>query len=141
MSLPPEILRHEMQVRATLRVLEANRWLTAKQVVELGHRRPSNADRLLERWKRHQQIFSIRLRGEDCYPDYVLDPQTRYRPRPELQPVLQVFHGVVEGWRLAFWFDSPNSYLDGLRPRECFWLVPEQALNAARMEISGPQHG
>lgn len=141
MAVHPETLLREMQARATQRVLQGNRWLTAEEVAELGHRRHSNAKHLVARWRRDLRIFSISLEGGACYPDYGLDPDSGFRPRPELRPLLEMFGEVSEGWRLAFWFDSPNSYLDGCRPRECYWLQPAQTLMAAQMEVLGPQHG
>lgn len=136
-----EALQEEMQARAVRRVLEGSTWLTAKQIASLGVRRPLSTVKRLAHWQRKQQLFSLRVEGSELYPDYAFDPQERYRPRPELEPILKVFCADLDGWRLAFWFDSPNSYLDGRRPRECYWLHPAEALVAARMEVQGPLNG
>lgn len=141
MALSPETLQHEMQELAAQRVLTASKWLTATQVADLSQHPHAEAEDIVVRWKRDHLIFSITVEGTDRYPDYALDSLNAYSPRPELQSILTVFHAIAGGWRLAFWFNSPNSYLDGRRPRECYWLIPTQTLFAAQMEVSGPLHG
>jgi hypothetical protein len=58
-----------------------------------------------------------------------------------MKRVLDVFGQIATGWRLAFWFDSPNSYLDGKRPKECLAGDIDQVLFAAEKEVRGVEHG
>lgn len=85
-------------------------------------------------------VFSISIHGEDHYPRYAFDAQQRYRPLPALKSILVAF-GDWNGWAIAFWFDSPNSYLGGLCPKELLAIEPERVLFAAESEVQGAGHG
>ncbi|MCP3705566.1 hypothetical protein M3I54_00915 [Paraburkholderia sp. CNPSo 3274] len=69
-----------------------------------------------ERWKQEGQLFSVRHGQGEYFPSYGLDPDRQYRPLATLARVLRVFDETKDGWRLAFWFASVNSWLDGRRP-------------------------
>lgn len=131
---PALLMQSKMQARAINRVMDSGDWLTSQQVAEIADRSTTNPSAHTSKWKKQGQIFSIHHQGRDYYPGYALDPDHQYRPRPELKPILEIFGDRASGWELAFWFDSPNSYLGGQRPKELLATDPEKVRFAALME-------
>lgn len=138
---PALLLQSKMQARAITRVMDSGDWLTAQQVAEIGHRSKTNPSAHTSKWKKLKQIFSIPYKSKDYYPGYGLDPAQEYRPLPALKPIIEAFGEGASGWELAFWFDSPNSYLGGKRPKERLAEDPEKVLCAAQLEVRGVEHG
>lgn len=138
---PALLMQSQMQARAMNRVLSSGDWLTAAQVAQLGRRSATNPSAHTSKWKKQGQIFSIEYKSREYYPGYALDPEDQYRPRPMLKQVLDVFGHTTKGWRLAFWFDSPNSYLDGKPPKECLAGDSDLVIFAAEREVRGVEHG
>lgn len=126
------LMQTKMQVRAITRVMQSGDWLTALQVAEVANRSTTSPSRT-SKWKKQGLIFSIPYKGRNYYPGYALDPQRQYRPRTELKLILETLGAQVTGWELAFWFDSPNSYLGGKRPKDMPATVPGKVLFAAQM--------
>lgn len=138
---PALLMQSQMQARAMTGVLASGDWLTAAQVAQLGRRSSTNPSAHTSKWKKQGLIFSIEYKSREYYPGYALDPEDHYRPRPLLKKVLDVFGGPGKGWKLAFWFNSPNSYLDGKAPKECLAAGSDQVIFAAEREVSGVEHG
>lgn len=131
-----------MQGRATSRLLSSGEWITAEDIARLGHRSSRNAHALACRWTKKGLIFSIQHEGTRLYPSYALDPAAGYTPKAALHTLITVLpDGDRAGWRLAFWFDSPNSYLNGRRPKHCLDSRLTELLRAARAEAEGVRHG
>lgn len=55
--------------------------------------------------------------------------------------VLRVFDGKKEGWGLAYWFASVNSYLGGKRPQDLLIAAPARVVAAVEDEVAGVTHG
>ncbi|GJH22677.1 hypothetical protein CBA19CS22_39065 [Caballeronia novacaledonica] len=55
--------------------------------------------------------------------------------------VLKVFGSSKDGWALAFWFASVNSYLGGARPLDVLQSHPKRVIEAAEAEVEGVAHG
>lgn len=141
MSAQARAMQLRMQERATSRLLASGDWILPEEVARLGQRSRGNADALARRWVRSGLIYSIRHQGKNLYPAYALDRETGYRPAEALKPVLEVLHGAGrQGWAIAFWFDSPNSWLAGRRPKDCLAGPRDELLVAARAESLGTQH-
>lgn len=142
MSKQAEALQHQMQARATARILGSSDWISAEEMARLGHRSSRNAGALARSWRKKGVIFSIRQDGESLYPVYALDPLAGNRPLAGLGRVLKALGGDnANAWAMAFWFDSPNSYLGGRRPKDCLAGPLDELLLAAHAEAQGVQHG
>ncbi|HBE9081196.1 TPA: hypothetical protein KNG91_001704 [Serratia fonticola] len=138
----PSLLKEAAMVaRSRNAVLESADWLTAAQVAELAGLSASNPSTQPNKWKRQKQIFAITHNGVDYFPGYGLDPDTGYRPRKALKPVLDVFGEHKDGWGLAYWFLSANSFLGGKRPQDVLASEPERVIAAAEDEIKEINHG
>jgi hypothetical protein len=138
----PSLLKEAAMVaRSRNAVLESADWLTAAQVAELAGLSASNPSTQPNKWKRQKQIFAITHNGVDYFPGYGLDPDTGYRPRKALKPVLDVFGEHKDGWGLAYWFLSANSFLGGKRPQDVLASEPEHVIAAAEDEIKEVNHG
>lgn len=133
-------MQSKMQDQAKSRIIQSGDWLTLKQVGRGADLHGAELESHSRHWTSQALLFSISIHGEDYYPRYALDAQRYYQPLPALKPILAVFVDW-DGWALAFWFDSPNSYLGGQRPKELLASEPEKVLYAAEREVQGIAHG
>jgi hypothetical protein len=133
-------MQSEMQARAISRIIVSGDWLTVREMADVADQSITNSSACISEWKERGLIFSIQFQGEDYYPSFALDPKRQFFPRPELMPMLTILANR-SSWELAFWFDSPNGYLGGRRPKELLATEPENVLLAARMEAQGIGHG
>ena len=137
----PSLLREAaMLARSRKAVLEGADWLTAAKLAELAGLSASNPSTQPNKWKRQRQIFAIHHNGVDYFPGYGLDPEADWRPRKALKSVLEVFGDEKDGWGLAYWFLSANSFLGGKRPQDVLATRPEQVIAAASDEMEGVAH-
>lgn len=137
---PAMLKEAEMMARAQKAVLASADWLTAPQLATLAGFSESNLSAQPSKWRREGQIFSVRLDGTDYFPGYGLDRDTGYRPLKALKKVLEVFKGHKEGWGLAYWFSSHNSFLGGKRPQDLLKTQPGQVLAAAQDALQAIDH-
>lgn len=136
--MPEEALRIQlqMQARATTRLLGSGDWLTAEEVAQRGF-----APSQVRDWEERGLLFSIEREGVSLYPAYALDPTTGIPPagvRVALEVLQWTGHS---GWRIAFWFDNPNGYLGGERPKDCLKGPLAPLRFAAEREAEGILHG
>lgn len=137
----PALLREaEMMLRAKVAVLEGADWLTAAQIASIAGFSDKNPSAQLHKWKRDGAIFAIRRNGIDYFPSYALDPDREYRPYRGLKKIIDHFEGSKEGWGLAFWFQSTNSFLGGKRPMELLAKKTDEVIAAAADESIGVAH-
>jgi hypothetical protein len=122
-------------------VLASADWLTATEIIERASRSPADVDAALDQWSREGRIFAIRRGALDYFPGYGLDPHKGYRPRGAMAEVLATFANSRDGWGLAVWFASVNSYLGGQRPQDLLASAPERVIAAAKVEMQGIAHG
>ncbi len=140
-SPSPTLLKEaEMMLRAKVAVLEGADWLTATQVASIAGFSDKNPSAQLHKWKRDGAIFAIRRSGIDYFPGYTLDSNQEYRPYRALRKVIAHFEGTKEGWGLAFWFQSANSFLGGKRPMDLLAKKPDEVIAAAADEAMGVVH-
>lgn len=137
-TLPKEAA---MLARSRKAVLEAADWLTAAKLAELTGLSTSNPSTRPNKWTHQRQIFAIHHKGVDYFPGYGLDPQAEWQPRKALESVLEIFGDDKDGWGLAFWFLSANSFLGGRRPQDVLAKAPELVIAAARDEMEDIAHG
>ncbi|ENL6833773.1 hypothetical protein AB5Q78_004177 [Pseudomonas aeruginosa] len=122
-------------------MLESGNWLSAGDIASLAEFTSRNASSQPNRWKRERRIFAIRHNGSDYFPIYALDKDAGYRPLPAMAEVLKVFDGQKDGWGLAYWFASVNSYLGGSRPQDLLTVAPARVVAAVADEVAGVSHG
>lgn len=139
--LPNELKEAAMLARARTAVIESGDWLTAAQLAEMAQFSSSNPSAQPNKWKRDGAIFAIRHNGIDYFPSYALDPHTGYRPRKAMSEIIKTFGAAKDGWGLAYWFMSDNSFLGGKRPKDLLATQAGQVLAAARDELEGSLHG
>ncbi len=138
----PEHMMAEARMTAHARsvVLASGDWLTAAQVAELAGFSTSNLSAQPNKWKKEGQIFAIRHQGLDYFPAYGLDAEAGYRPLKSLAPILAAFGTAKDGWGLAYWFASVNSFLGGKRPQDVLLKAPDRVLAAAADEVAEIAH-
>jgi hypothetical protein len=129
-----------MLARSRQAVLAEADWLTAAKVAELAGLSTTNPSAQPNKWKRQRQIFAIHHHGIDYFPGYGLDPESGWRPRKALKSVLEVFGDDKDGWGLAYWFLSVNSFLGGRRPQDVLATEPQRVIAAARDEVLAVPH-
>jgi len=138
----PHLMKESaMLLQARKAVMESGNWLTAADVSQLAGLSTTNPSAQPNKWKKSGQIFAIHHNGIDYFPDYGLDRNTQFRPLKALSEVLKIFADHKDGWGIAFWFLSVNSFLGGQRPQDMLAKHSERVIEAARGEIEGVGHG
>lgn len=134
----PSPLAEKLRKRAVESVLQGTEWLTAKEVGARADPNAKNKYALATRLVSEKRIFAIEHAGQKHYPSYAFDPLGN--PVPELRAVLDILDGY-SAYRIASWFESTSSTLDGRRPREVLAERPLAVIAAARAQKEGPLHG
>lgn len=138
---PHELKEAAMLARARTAILKTRDWMTAPQIAEVGGFSTTNPSVQPGKWKRAGAIFAIRHNGVDYYPTFGLDPSNGYRPLKSMAAVIQVLDAMKDGWGMAYWFQSANSFLGGQRPQDLLASAPDQVLAAAEDEVQEIAHG
>jgi hypothetical protein len=153
---PLDVRRARMTAEALKDIFQNTEWLSTEEMGEQGEavealacgtpvatqdipaaQRRAAASRV-NRWKREGRLFSISRQGRDWYPRYAVDAM--FRPLPVVQHIVAAF-GEGSPLRIASWMESPNSYLDGQRPRELLEKAPQLVLHALERHRVGALHG
>lgn len=106
--------------RAAQLIRSGTCWRTA---AEIG-RTPEQ----LNQWVEEGALFGLPAASGRVFPGYAFD--FNLRPLPGLAPVLEAL-AERDPWRVAAWFESTSSFLDGQRPRELLATSPDAVLRAA----------
>ncbi|MFJ7282502.1 hypothetical protein [Pseudomonas sp. NPDC099000] len=130
-----------MLAQAKTEILQSNDWVTAKEISNLAQFKSGNPSSQPNKWKHAGKIFALRHEGVDYFPIYGLDPTQGFRPFSALESVIATWATMKDGWAMAFWFASPNTFLGGKRPKEVLSANPLGVLSAAKEEVSGVVHG
>jgi hypothetical protein len=117
-----------MKVSALERVFQNTQWLTAEQIGRLGGHGEANPAAAAHRWKTKKQIFAVNRKGKDYYAAYQFDES--YRPLASIGAAMERLGGFPPT-RLAVWFDSANSFLEGRCPREMLASRPDLVVASA----------
>jgi len=115
--------------------------LTATEIAKIAHLSMKKPRTQPNKWKKDRLIFAINHKGIDYFPTYGLDQDKNYRPIEAMADVLNVFAGSKDGWGLAFWFASVNSFLGGKRPKDLLAKAPHKVIAAALDELVDVTHG
>lgn len=126
---------------ATLRshILADTEWLDASQLSERVGFENKNRSAGPNTWKRRNKIFAISNKGKNLYPRYCLDDA--WQPLPVVKAILDIFDNCKSGWSLAYWFGTPNSWLNGEKPKDRLATDSKAVIKAATAEKEGLQHG
>lgn len=114
-------------------ILEDSVWLTASELSAKAGFRSADPDAGPKGWKAAGKIFSLKVDGEDLYPDYVLDE--KMRPLKVVRLILSLFKERKTPWGLAIWFGSANRRLRGGKPKDLLISKSELVLMAAQDEV------
>ncbi|EJW2026392.1 integrase, partial [Salmonella enterica] len=115
------------------RILADSDWLTASELSAKAGFRSADPDAGPKGWKAAGKIFSLKVDGEDLYPDYVLDE--KMRPLKVVRLILSLFKERKTPWGLAIWFGSANRRLRGGKPKDLLVSKSELVLMAAQDEV------
>lgn len=120
----PEIERDNAEAQA--RFISTIECHSADDLAQLAGHEASNRSATASRWKSQEAIFGVKRLGRDRYPAFQFQDG---RPRKVIGKVLKALPRDMSPWQIAFWFSSPNGWLDGAKPMDC--LVDEDAIIAA----------
>lgn len=95
----------------------------------------------LKQAEANQRIFSVEHQGQSLYPDYAFSENQGWNLLPGLALVITTLQPTLDGWGMAFWFRSPNSFLGGKRPEDHLHQELEKVLAAAREEVANTMPG
>jgi hypothetical protein len=138
---PSVLIEAQMLANAKNAVLSSGEWLSSKEIACLAGFTSKNTSSQPNKWKADKKIFAIRHNGSDYFPLFALDDKEGFRPISALADVLKIFGDTKEGWGLALWFSSDNSYLGGKCPKDLLRTAPDQVIEAAKHEVEGVMHG
>ncbi|WEX11685.1 hypothetical protein [Chelativorans sp. AA-79] len=80
------------------------------------------------RWKDNGKIFSVRYNDTEYFPAFQFHDG---QPHGTVARVLKILSKRKSEWQIAFWFTSPNGWLDGKKPAECLNEIETVASAAA----------
>ncbi|MCK9539404.1 hypothetical protein [Dokdonella sp.] len=139
MSFEDSIARDTAATRQA--ALESTSWLTAEEIAWSAGLRGKNPVVQVSRWKRENKVFSVSMvDGTERFPAYLLEP-VAWRPLPETASAIAALASTKDGWGMAYWFASVNSFLGGKRPMDLIGTEPQRVAAAAADEAAGIQHG
>ncbi|HCD5426568.1 TPA: integrase arm-type DNA-binding domain-containing protein [Klebsiella aerogenes] len=115
------------------RILADSDWLTASELSAKAGFRSADPEAGPKGWKAAGKIFSLKVDGEDLYPDYVLDE--KMRPLKVVRLILSLSKERKTPWGLAIWFGSANRRLRGGKPKDLLVSKSELVLLAAQDEV------
>ena len=133
----PTLMREAaMLLKGKTRIMQSGDWLTADAVCTIAQLNMDSPRSVLDAWVSAGALFTLQHDDIDYFPLYGLDPATAYHPRSNLAAIIATLASKKEGWGMAFWFGSANTYLDGQMPKDVLADDPEAVLDAAKAEVS-----
>lgn len=131
----------EMEAKVRRAVIESGDWLTVDEILQLSgiHSRVDSVHPA--QWKQQGDIFTVNDHGTDYYPAFGLEKDAGYRPYRVMSTIIDIFKDDKNGWGMAYWFQSINSYLGGNKPQALIGTNPDLVVDAALDEVRGSTHG
>ena len=130
--------REAMRASAVQAILQNSEWVTASQLSDIINPALRNKHAKASSFLKDKRVFALLKDGENIYPRYQFDATGQ--PIPVVAEILKVFDGYT-GFRVAAWFESTSSALNGKRPREVLETMSREVLAAAVAHERGPMHG
>ncbi|CDG52303.1 conserved hypothetical protein [Halomonas sp. A3H3] len=121
--------------------MESGDWLTAAEILQLLGAHSCSDGFEPTTWKSQGDIFTIVYNGTEYYPMFGLEKEAGYRPYSVMSKIIYIFKDDKDGWGMAFWFQSVNSYLGGKRPQDIIATAPDPIIDAALDEVRCVTHG
>jgi hypothetical protein len=112
-------------------VMAGTAWLTSDELAGRISANRSGCVDTMARWTREGRLFAMDMGDKRVYPAYAFDAAGE--PLPVIKRVLQNLF-MHDSFSLACWFESPNTYLDGSRPRDMLVTDPERVVAAAEAQ-------
>ncbi|WP_249976766.1 hypothetical protein [Vreelandella olivaria] len=141
MTKPNNLREAEMETRARRAVMESGDWLTVDEILQLPGVSSRSDSAQPAQWKQQGDIFTINDHGTDYYPAFGLEKDAGYRPYSVMSKIIDIFKDKKDGWGMAYWFQSVNSYLGGLKPQDLIATDPDLVIDAALDEGQEIMHG
>lgn len=134
-----EEMRRMLTRRTVDAVLNGTKWLTSADLNTYRPKSPtSNPSMTIKRWVEAGSMFALEVGGTRMIPLYGLDQLGE--PIALLKPILELMKGRTS-FLIAAWFESPNTYLDGRRPRDLLATRGLDVVRAAEQHVSDAFHG
>lgn len=102
--------------------------LTASEVADQAGNTAKNRSAIASRWTDEKKIFWIRFQNKTLYPGFQFKDG---EPIPAIAEILKDMPPAFTGWDLAFFFTTPNAYLDGKLPLDLLKLNPKKVIPIA----------
>lgn len=134
----PTATRTDLEMRALDAIMQGAEWLSAAEIGRKLDPDAVNPHAAVSRWLQKKQVFAIDHRGKKMYPAYLFGES--WRPVPDVKTVLSILDDYSP-FRLASWFESTNSSLQGKRPREVLKRDAKAVVKAAERHVVGAVHG
>ncbi len=131
----------EMEARARRAVMESGDWLTVDEILQLQGVSSHSGCAQPAQWKQQDEIFTINDHGTEYYPAFGLEKEAGYQPYSVMSKIIDIFKDDKDGWGMAIWFQSVNSYLGREKPQALIGSDPDLVINAAIDEVQGVKHG
>lgn len=120
-------------------IFNGSPWLTAAEVGHAARPGAANPHSITSRWRAARKIFGVERRGQLLFARYQFD--AAFQPIAAVAEVLRLL-ATSSPMGIASWFESPNAFLDGARPRALLGTNPELVIQAAADSLAGgPTHG
>jgi hypothetical protein len=117
MRAPPnaevERLLYDSNAKARARFFEEWPSFTSKDLADAAGHGSKNRSMTASRWKAKGKVFSVKHGGAEYFPAFQFEDG---QPVEAVGKTLALLGEKKSGWQLAFWFTSPNGWLDGRRP-------------------------
>lgn len=130
--------REALRAAAVKAILQNSEWVTATQLSDIINPALKNKHAKASSFLKEKRVFALLKEGEYIYPRYQFDATGQ--PIPVVEQVLKVFDGY-SSFRIAAWFESTSSALNGKRPREVLEQMGNEVLASAVEHTRGPMHG
>jgi hypothetical protein len=102
--------------------------LSATEVADETGNTAKNRSALASRWASDKKIFGVRFQNQTLYPAFQFKDG---EPISAVADILKEIPSSFTGWDLAFFFTSPNSYLDEKLPVDLLKSKPERVVALA----------
>jgi hypothetical protein len=108
--------------------INRNRTYSAPEVAEEAGNRAKNTAALASRWAKENRIFSIRFQNQTLYPAFQFKDG---EPIPVIAQILRDAPPAFTGWDFAFFFTTPNVFLEGKCPLQLLKSDPDALVPVA----------
>lgn len=116
-------------------ILKDSVWLTEEDLI---HRNNQLTKKEIDIWKHENKIFGLEKDGLIVFPEYIFDENAH--PIASVKKVLDIFDNKKKDWNIVFWFESLNSWLGNIKPKDAL-REEDKLIFAATREKEGVLHG